>query len=465
MRKGIGRKTIGLNAILMAICLLIGLCGIYAIKGGEDHLIGLVTEYTTDTNLQSEAMDVLIEEAKAEIGILRANRMMLSAFFVAYVIGSAIASMVILRTIVKPAQRARNTLNEMVDKLAKGEADLTERVPVTTVDEIGQMITATNAFLERLQKTVFAIKNQTAVLDSTIAGMTENLQTSTENTTAVSAVVQELSAHMEEVTASLEEVTNGAQNVLEASDMIKREADNGKAYMDEVRERANSVNATVKENKETTNRMIAEIGEQLENAIENSKSVNQINTLTDDILSISSQTNLLALNASIEAARAGDAGRGFAVVADEIRVLADSSRETANSIQVISKTVTEAVEELAKHADRMVQYINSNILSDYDNFDNIAGAYNKDAGNMSSMLERFRSDAEKLKNIMENMVGSVFGISIAIDESAQGASSAAGSASRLAEVMVSIQEESEENREVAEKLRRQVNKFKKVSND
>ena len=75
---------------------------------------------------------------------------------------------------------------------------------------------------------------------------------------------------------------------------------------------------------------------------ENSKSVDHVNELTDEILNISSQTNLLALNASIEAARAGDVGRSFSVVADEIRLLADSSRETANKIQNINSVVISA---------------------------------------------------------------------------------------------------------------------------
>ncbi|MEG0440668.1 MAG: methyl-accepting chemotaxis protein, partial [Solibacillus sp.] len=78
----------------------------------------------------------------------------------------------------------------------------------------------------------------------------------------------------------------------------------------------------------------------LEEAMENSKVVTQINVLSESIMQISSQTNLLALNAAIEAARAGEAGRGFAVVADEIRKLAEESKNTVIEIQGITEKVT-----------------------------------------------------------------------------------------------------------------------------
>ncbi len=89
--------------------------------------------------------------------------------------------------------------------------------------------------------------------------------------------------------------------------------------------------------------MIREFDVALQASIEDSHQIENINSLTGDILSIAAKTNLLALNASIEAARAGEAGKGFAVVADEIRVLADGSKETANNIQQISKGVVDAV--------------------------------------------------------------------------------------------------------------------------
>ena len=462
-RNTIGGKTITLLAILMFICFLIGMCGIFSLDGGEEQLQRIVEVYKADQMLHSEELDaMLLGEAVDEIRIMNSNRMVLSVLFVVYLIVSLNFCILVYKTIAKPAKAAGTTINSMVDKLEKGEADLTERIEVKTTNEVGQLANGINSYIECLQKTIHTIRTQSLLLDSTVANMTENVHNSNENASNVSAIMQELSSRMEEVTATICEVNTGAQGVLDASDLIKREADKGNRYMDEVKTRANSINVSVKESKESTNRVITEISEQLGTAIENSKSVNQINSLTDEILGISSQTNLLALNASIEAARAGEAGRGFAVVADEIRVLADSSRETANSIQIISKTVTEAVEELAKHAGAMVEYINAHILADYDNFEEIAGQYHKDADNMSYMLNKFKEDAEGLKRVMSEMVVGINGINTAIEEGTQGTQAAAGSTIQLVESMAAISQEADSNKEISEQLRKEVETFKKI---
>ena len=119
---------------------------------------------------------------------------------------------------------------------------------------------------------------------------------------------------------------------------------------------------------ESTDRKVSEILEVLQKAIEDSNSVKQVNSLTNDILNIASQTNLLALNASIEAARAGEAGRGFAVVASEIANLAAESTATGANIVTIVAQVNSSVETLTKCLVDVLDFLENKVMNDYDAF-------------------------------------------------------------------------------------------------
>lgn len=117
----------------------------------------------------------------------------------------------------------------------------------------------------------------------------------------------------------------------------------------------------------------------MEQAIADSQRVRDIDTLTAEILSISSQTNLLALNASIEAARAGDAGKGFAVVADEIRQLADNSKNAVEKIRKVTEGVVENVAFLSESSSKLLQFMSSKVMEDYRGMTDLAGMYEEDA--------------------------------------------------------------------------------------
>ena len=207
--------------------------------------------------------------------------------------------------------------------------------------------------------------------------------------------------------------------------------------------------------------MIGNIVEKLKQAIEDSNSVEKVNELTNEILSISSQTNLLALNASIEAARAGEAGKGFAVVADEIRGLADSSRETANNIQNINELVTEAVHSLSQNSQEIIDYIEKTILQDYDGFVKNGMQYNEDAVYVSDTMKEFATLTAHLKELVESMVSSIHGITSGMEESADAVSSSALSTSAMVEDMSGIGEQVVENSNVVSALQRETEAFKK----
>ena len=215
-------------------------------------------------------------------------------------------------------------------------------------------------------------------------------------------------------------------------------------------------------NKNAATGMFTEVGTTLKDAVEESRSVEQINSLTGDILDIASQTNLLALNASIEAARAGEAGKGFAVVADEIRVLADNSRETASSIQKISEQVTSAVNKLADAASGMLEFINSDVVRDYDSFVEVVEQYESDANEMDAIFMDFVEKASAMTQTMQSVNEGINDISVTVDESAKGVSGVAEDAMQLVSAISGIQTQTEENQAISRELEGEIQSFVRV---
>lgn len=280
--------------------------------------------------------------------------------------------------------------------------------------------------------------------------------------TSVSATSEELAASMEEVSASLYDLAQGCNNLLEKMAGMNEDAKNSAMKLHEVKLTAENSYKEAIASKEKTVETFDGIQKDVAEAVEASKSVNEIEKLTENILNIATQTNLLALNASIEAARAGEAGRGFAVVADEIRQLADSSRETANNIQEISGKVIEAVNNLSANATEMICFVDEKVALDYDNFVKIIGNYDADSDQASNTFNEFAVKSKDSLGTMNDMNEGINNISIAIEESAKGVTNVAQEISQLVTAISAITVQADENKNLSEDLSDEVAKFEKV---
>lgn len=376
---------------------------------------------------------------------------LLAISFVAFVM----VVVVIIKTVVKPLRKQTSELTEIIDEIKGGHGDLTKRVTVKSMDEIGQSSIGINHFIETLQNIMSNIISNSNVLDGVVGNVASSVAASSDNANAndISAIMEELSATMEEVSATTNSVS---ENTTAAEGKVQKMADQTKVmsqYAQDMKKRATELEHTATENMNSTNEMIGEITTEMNQALENSKSVEKVAQLTADILSISSQTNLLALNASIEAARAGEAGKGFAVVADEIRQLADSSRETANNIQTINEQVIEAVQGLVVSSEKIVGYINENILPDYRAFVQGGQQYNDDATHIDNTMAEYASEAQDILATMMEMTEAIEGISRAVEESANGVTDAATNIDFLVQSMSTVNGQMEENSTVAKNLK------------
>lgn len=296
-------------------------------------------------------------------------------------------------------------------------------------------------------------------ISSVVDQVLSRTRTSSKSAMDLSSLAKELSATIQEVANNTSLINQNAKNMQQDAESMAEECGNITAYCNEMNTRAEEMGQSAQASLDNTNAKIKEILTVLNEAIEGSRSVDQVNGLTGAILGISSQTNLIALNAAIEAARAGEAGRGFAVVAEEIRQLAASSSETANRIQEVNATVTHAVYNLSENAQNLVNYIEESILKEFLSFVASGQQYQNDAAYIRQAMAEFNANTDRLKSSMTEIVESIETITKAIDDGASGVSGVAGSTQHLVADMTEITSRMDVNHKVAAELEKETITF------
>ena len=467
MNKSIGRKVlfmVGGIGLILLLSIYLNLAALNVISVQEKHITDDIQQYEAITH---EANIEGLSELEADMTewIATINKKILGTIIFDYILLGIGAVIVIIsiananRTLARPAKKAGSQLNQIVENIDNNHGDLTARIDVKTKDEIGQLALGINVFIETLQKLMQKIQANSDNLLSAATAVSNQIDESNKTAFNVSAATEELAASMQEIAATLDELSNGSNDILARVEAMNNRADSGNEAVSEIKSRAVKMQKETVESKEHAFQILGDIGEQLKVAVNDSKSVEKINSLTKNILDIASKTNLLALNASIESARAGDAGRGFAVVAEEIRVLAENSGATANSIQEISVLVTEAVEKLAQNAQEMLDFIGKDVISDYDEFVEIVTQYQKDAELMGSILTEVATQSSVVNETMNKMNTNIADVATTIGDSAKAVTSVADDASVMVMAMEQIHEETTQTMQISNELQNEVKRF------
>lgn len=368
----------------------------------------------------------------------------------------------VVTMVIKPLLRTQKEINGIIVNIDNKKGDLTQRVtPINNaeVDAVGKGI---NVFMTKLQAIFKAVVTNSDRMERVVDDVRQSVQTSNSSVSDLSALTEELSATMQDISENASVINTNTDNVAKEVELIAEKTDELTGYTKDMKAHAQSMESVARTNMESTDRKVSEILEVLQKAIEDSNSVKQVNSLTNDILNIASQTNLLALNASIEAARAGEAGRGFAVVASEISQLAAASQEAANNIQRINAVVTNSVNNLSDNANGLVSYINDSILPEFERFVESGVEYNDKASFIEGTMTDFKEKTDSLKQSMLEISSSINTISHAINEGVNGVVSAADSTQLIVEDMDNISHKMDENYEIADSLKKETSIFIKL---
>ena len=433
----------------------------YALANGKiaDYSSAMQESIAAIRTNVSENADV----AKEQLAAVYRTAIAASTASIIISVAALLATLIcVFRLVIIPLLKTQKEITDIIEDIDKREGDLTRRVSVHANQEVAAVGNGINVFMDKLQDIFKVIVNNSTRMESVVGEVRDSVVTSNSSVSDLSALTEELSATMEEMSANASLINTNTESVKQEVDQIAERTSEINAYTREMKEHADSMEASARENMESTGAKVNEILTVLNQAIEDSKSVNQVNSLTDDILNIASQTNLLALNASIEAARAGEAGRGFSVVATEISQLAAASQEAANRIQQINRVVTEAVGNLTEHSNGLVQYMNDSILPEFEAFVDAGSAYREKATHIEISMGDFTEKAEVLKKTMAEIADSINTIAHAIEEGVKGVSSAADSTQVLVGDMEDITRHMDENQHIAADLKRETEVFKKL---
>lgn len=369
-------------------------------------------------------------------------------------------SLLVMNLIVRSISRNLKKVNDKVYDLVHNEGDLTQTLDIKTGDETELMADNINELLAYMRGIMRNISGSSTNLKSASGKIASSLNDAQQDATDVSATMEEMAAAMEETSANLHEIGDAVENIYEAIGQVATKSNDGKKFSSDIRGRAEVAGQEAEAQQADARRRVEEMSQNVQSRIEASKAVEQINLLTENIIEITDQTNLLALNASIEAARAGEQGRGFAVVANEIGNLAQNSAQAAAEIQKVSKEVIDAVEQLAAEAQNMLHFMDETAMTGFQHLVDISTEFQSTAENMNDMMQDISGITDELQNDINSIKESTSAVNVAVEESAQGVTNAAGRSAHMVDSMREIGDEANSSNDISLNLSDEVGKFK-----
>ena len=403
----------------------------------EEETLGFI-RYGINTSAMKASLADSIQD-----GIRSRNKIIGTLLFLGIV--SLAVSFLIIRTL---AVKITNPLDETVHMLkdtAEGEGDLTRRLSINSNDEVGEVARWFNTFIEKLQKIIIGIAEDSETLNASSASLSQLAGHISDGSSAMSSksdnvahAAEEMSSTMNSVAAAMEQASTNINVVSTATEEMT-------ITINEIAK--NSGNA-----KQVSNQAVTQTKSASEKIDKLGRAAQEIGKITEVITEISEQTNLLALNATIEAARAGEAGKGFAVVANEIKELArqtaDATLKIKTQINDIQGSTSETVEEIAQIID---------IIAKIDEFvSTVATSVDEQSITASEISRNISQASTGISDVNENVSQS----SVTATNVTQDVAEVNNSITEISNSSAQIDLSAKELTTLALKLKKQLDKFK-----
>lgn len=385
--------------------------------------LALVAAEVEESNAASAAGNATYQKISSAIIILIIAAVLLGAFM----------ALAIIISITRPLARLKKLLGELASK----GGDLTQTIEIKSKDEIGELATAVNQFIQNIRTIIQEVNLRADGVEEASTKVSEYLNDLSSNIEDSSATVEELSAGMEETAAATQEVNASSEEIGNAIVSIAQRAQQGAVSAAEISQRAGKLKKSALESQKNAENIYGKTKSELESAIKQSEAITQIYVLSDTILEISDQTNLLALNAAIEAARAGEAGKGFSVVADEIRKLAESSKNTVNEIQRVTAEVVSSVGNLSGSSRTIMEFFDTVVAKDYSELVVTGENYGNDGEFVDSLVCDFSAATEEMTATIDGINKAIADVAATVNE---GASGTQNIAEKIGEIVVMVGE-------------------------
>lgn len=395
--------------LFLAVCLFVS---VGSIRQTSRHAVGYMEQtFYSAEEMQSDQTSFLERKEELESSASKSCSI-LFVMGVVFISLTAVLLRAVVVSVIPPVGRIREHMEKFSDGNFSGELeqDLLERK-----EEFGALAGYAEETRRTVSRAIDGMRTETTDMLENMEGFYIHMDRLHAQVTDACEIASELTAVMDTAAASAAEAAQLSKDVRSVSETISARMKESGTETNEIYVRTLGVREETDQRRQIMQQEQNEMKDSLLRALDSVKVVEEISGLAESVMELTEKTNLLSLNASIEAARAGSAGKGFAVVADEIRKLAEQSKKNVEHIQWIAGEVNFAVRNLKADSERMLDFVDTKVLSGFDFFYRMANDYTGDV----EKIGRFVAGFQEVSEDIDAFAGSMSESAVKIAEAAE----------------------------------------------